>query len=52
MALGRPLRPLELSEPGRVQLESIANSRSLAHGLVRREVMSIWCVNEIRRPSS
>ena len=41
MALGRPLRPLELSEPGRVQLESIANSRSLAHGLVRREVMSI-----------
>ena len=36
MALGRPLRPLELSAHGRVQLESIANSRSLAHGLVRR----------------
>lgn len=36
MRLGRPLVPLELSEHTRGQLESIVNSRSLPHGLVRR----------------
>ena len=36
MALGRPLQPLELSEPSRAQLTSMAKSRSLPHGLVRR----------------
>ncbi|MEW6233562.1 MAG: IS630 family transposase [Chloroflexota bacterium] len=36
MAVGRPLRPLVLSEPDREQLESMRRSRSLSHGLVRR----------------
>ncbi len=36
MVMGRPLAPLDLTESDREQLESIANSRSLPHGLVRR----------------
>ncbi len=33
---GRPKEPLILSEPQRAELESVAGSRSLPHGLVRR----------------
>ena len=36
MAMGRPLTPLELSESDREQMESMAQSRSFPHGLVRR----------------
>lgn len=36
MALGRPKPPLELSVEDREQLECLASSRSLAHGLVMR----------------
>jgi putative transposase len=36
MALGRPIPLVELSEGVRTDLESIANSRSLPHALVRR----------------
>ncbi len=36
MRLGRPLVPFELSEQTREQLQSITNSRSMPHGLVRR----------------
>ena len=36
MTLGRPLAPLELTESDREQLASMAHSRSLPHGLVRR----------------
>ncbi len=36
MAMGRPLTPLELSASDREQLQSMAQSRSLPHGLVRR----------------
>ena len=36
MTLGRPLAPLELTESDREQLASMARSRSLPHGLVRR----------------
>jgi putative transposase len=36
MALGRPKAELRLSTDERAQLEGIANSRSLPHGLVRR----------------
>ncbi len=36
MALGRPMAPVELSEQVREELESMARSRSLSHGLVRR----------------
>ena len=39
MAMGRPLAPLELSPSDREQLESMARSRSLPHGLVRRAEM-------------
>ena len=34
--MGRPSTPLELSESDRKQLQSMAQSRSLPHGLVRR----------------
>ncbi len=34
--MGRPSTPLELSESDREQLQSMAQSRSLPHGLVRR----------------
>ena len=36
MAIGRPSTPLELSASDREQLQSMAQSRSLPHGLVRR----------------
>ncbi len=36
MPRGRPLKALELSDDARQQLESMAHSRSLPHGLVRR----------------
>ena len=36
MAKGRPLQPLTLTNDVRKQLESMANSRSLSHSLVRR----------------
>ncbi len=36
MALGRPLKPLTLSDEVRAQLESMARSRSLPHAHVRR----------------
>ena len=36
MTLGRPLAPIELTESDREQLASMARSRSLPHGLVRR----------------
>ena len=36
MVTGRPLTPLELSPSDRERLESMAKSRSLSHGLVRR----------------
>jgi putative transposase len=36
MQRGRPLEPLEMTEQTRQQLESMAHSRTLPHGLVRR----------------
>src|SRR5260370_34839104 len=36
MNLGRPLPPLQLDREQRQQLEALANSRSLPHGLVTR----------------
>ena len=36
MVMGRPLAPLQLTESYHEQLESLANSRRLPHGLVRR----------------
>ena len=36
MAIGRPLKPLNLSDEVRVQLESMVRSRSLPHAQVRR----------------
>ena len=39
MVTGRPLTPLELSQSDRERLESMATSRSLPHGLVRRAEM-------------
>ena len=36
MTMGRPLRPLDISDESRTQLESISRSRSMPHMLVRR----------------
>lgn len=36
MARGRPVQPINLSEDDKFQLQSVARSRSLPHGLVRR----------------
>ena len=36
MSLGRPLTPLQLEQEQREQLEAMASSRSLPHGLVTR----------------
>lgn len=36
MALGRPLKPIDLSDLAREQLESMSRSRSLPHSLVQR----------------
>ena len=36
MAKGRPLKPLNLSDEVRAQLESISRSRSMSHALVHR----------------
>jgi transposase len=42
MRRGRPRQSLNLSNEERMQLESIAASRSLPHGLVRRAQMILW----------
>jgi transposase len=42
MAMGRPLTPLALSASARAQLESMAQSRSLPHGWVRRAEIVLW----------
>lgn len=42
MRTGRPRHSLELSPEERTQLESIAESRSMPHGLVRRAQMVLW----------
>ena len=36
MARGRPVQPINLSQDVKNQLQSMARSRSLPHGLVRR----------------
>ncbi len=36
MTMGRPLRPLDIRDESRAQLESISRSRSMPHMLVRR----------------
>ncbi len=36
MPRGRPLKPLEVSQGAREKIESLAGSRSLSAGLVRR----------------
>ena len=42
MAMGRPKSTLVLDSELREQLESLANSRSLPAGLVRRAKMILW----------
>ncbi len=43
MPRGRPLRPLEVSQGTREELESLAGSRSLPAGLVRRAEIVLLC---------
>ena len=43
MAMGRPLKPLEVSEATHEELESIARSRSLPAGLVSRARIVLLC---------
>ena len=56
MMTGRPTLPLNVTSQERRELEAIAGSRSLPHGLVRRAQMILWsedCValREIARRS-
>jgi len=45
MKTGRPIQPLSLSDEERFQLESIAGSRSLPHGLVIRAQIVLMAAN-------
>ena len=45
MARGRPLKPLEVSQGAREELESLARSRSLPAGLVRRAEIVLLCAD-------
>jgi len=45
MARGRPVAPVELSSDERRQLESLAHSRSLPHGLVQRAQIILACAD-------
>lgn len=45
MKTGRPIQPLALSDEARLQLESIAGSRSLPHGLVVRAQIVLMAAN-------
>jgi putative transposase len=42
---GRPMKPLELSDGARAELESLARSRSLPSGLVRRARAVLLCAD-------
>ena len=42
---GRPLKPLEVSREAREELESLARSRSLPAGLVRRAEIVLLCAD-------
>ena len=44
MARGRPLKPLAISPDTRAELASMARSRSLPAGLVRRAEIVLLCV--------
>ena len=45
MITGRPKQPLTLKDDERLQLESIAGSRSLPHGLVVRAQIVLMAAN-------
>ena len=45
MSRGRPLKPLEVSPGAREELESLARSRSLPAGLVRRAEIVLLCAD-------
>ena len=42
---GRPMKPLELSDAAREELESLARSRTLPSGLVRRARTVLLCAD-------
>jgi len=45
MARGRPVAPIQLNDEERTQLMSLANSRSLPHGLVQRAQIVLACAD-------
>lgn len=47
MALGRPRQPLILSPEVRVELLSLAHSRTLGHALVRRAQIVLRCADDV-----
>ena len=47
MALGRPRQPLLLSPEVRVELTSLAHSRTLGHDLVRRAQIVLRCADDV-----
>ena len=44
---GRPLQPLEMSSETRMELESLARSRTLSHGHVTRAQMVLLCADGV-----
>jgi len=44
---GRPLQPLEMSQETRIELESLARSRTLSHGQVSRAQMLLLCADGV-----
>jgi len=47
MTIGRPMPPVQLSPESKAQLEKMANSRSLAHALVRRATIVLMAAEGI-----
>ena len=47
MGRGRPLQPLEISPTVRGELESLARSLTLPHGLVRRAEIVLLCADGV-----
>ena len=51
MALGRPVQPINLIKDVKTELQSVARSRSLPHGLVRRAKIILMAAQGLNNKS-
>ena len=51
MPRGRPIEPVVLTDDEKDQLLSLANSRSLPHGVVRRAQIVLACAQGVVKPA-